>query len=110
MYSGITQSEMSNKLFMSDAQYCRKENGQTKISMREARKMAGLLDLDEKVVEKFWMSDRIYDLMKINKELFYDAMKIVELYYDNYETCVAMPNKNCSYSSLEERRKCKKKK
>lgn len=110
MYSGITQAEMAKELFMSMAQYSRKENGQTKISLREAKKMARILEIDEMIAEKFWMSDCLFDMMKNDKELFYEALKIVEMYYDNYESCVEIPNKNCSYSSLEERMRSRKKK
>lgn len=110
MYSGITQSSISEKLYMSEAQYCRKENGHVKINLREARKIAKILDLDEKVIEKFWMADRIYELMKTNQPLFYESLKIVEMFYEHYDTCVEIPNKNCSFSSLEERMKNRKKK
>ena len=110
MYSGITQTEMAKQLFMSDAQYSRKENGLTKITLREARKIAKILDIDEKIAEKFWMADHLYDMMKNNRDHFYEALKIVEMYYDNYESCVEIPNKNCSYSSLRERMSSKKKK
>lgn len=110
MYSGITQSEMAKQLFMSDAQYSRKENGQTKITLREAKKIAKILDIDEKIAVKFWMADNLYEMMKNDKDNFYDALKIVEMYYDNYESCVEIPNKNCSYSSLEERMRSRKKK
>lgn len=110
MYSGITQSEMAKQLFMSEAQYNRKENGQSRISLREAKKIAKILDMDEKIAEKFWIADYIFSMMKTDKNLFYDALKIVELYYENYESCIEIPNKNCSYSSLEERIKNRKKK
>lgn len=110
MYSGITQSHIAKSLFMSEAQYNRKENGQAKITFREAKKMAEILELNERVIEKFWMADKIYELMKIDKELVYDALKIVEMYYDNYDTCIEIPNKNNSYSSLEERMKHRRKK
>ncbi|MBO4567344.1 MAG: helix-turn-helix transcriptional regulator [Bacteroidales bacterium] len=110
MYSGITQAQMAKALFMSEAQYSRKENGQTKLSLKEAKQIANLLDLNERVTEKFWMADTIYYLMKIDKDLVYEALKIVEMYYDNYETCVEIPNKNNSYSSLAERMKHRRKK
>ena len=110
MYSGITQAQMAKSLFLSEAQYNRKENGRAKISLNEARKLAELLDLNEKIVEKFWMADNIYELMKINKELVYDALKVVEMYYDNYESCIELPSKNCSFSNIENNIKVKKKK
>ena len=110
MYSGITQASMARTLFMSNAQYNRKENGLTKISLREARKIAELLDINMKITEKFWMADNIYDLMKVDKDTFYDALKIVELYYDKYESCIELPNKNCSFSKLDDSLKIKKKK
>lgn len=110
MYSGITQAQMAKALFMSESQYNRKENGQSKLSLREAKKIASLLELNERVTEKFWMADTIYDLMKIDKDLVYDAIEIVEMHYDDYETCVEIPNKNNSYSSLAERMRHRRKK
>ena len=80
MYSGITQAQMAKALFMSEAQYNRKENGQAKISLREAKKIASLLELNERVVEKFWMADRMYELMKKDKDL-------VSLYNMEPENC-----------------------
>ena len=105
MYSGTTQAKMAKELFMSEAQYNRKENGQSKIALNEARKMARLLELNENVISKFWMADKIYELIKIDQDLFYDALKVVEFHHDDYETCVEIPNKNCSFSSLDERMK-----
>ncbi|MBR5663457.1 MAG: hypothetical protein IKX01_01840, partial [Bacteroidales bacterium] len=87
-----------------------KENGQAAIDLRDARKIAHILDLNEKIIDKFWMADSIYALMKIDKNLFYDAMKIVELHFDNYETFIEIPNKNNSYSSLAERMRHRRKK
>lgn len=110
MYSGIKQSEMARNLLMSESNYNRKENGQLKIELYEAIKMAKLLDLNEKVIEKYWLADRLYELMKKDKELVYDALKIVELNFDNYEQCIELPSKNCSYSTLVERMQRRKKK
>lgn len=110
MYSGITQAKMAKELFMSEAQYNRKENGSCKIEFHEVRKMARLLELNENVMMKFWMADKIYDLMKIDKDLFYESLKIVEYHADNYETCVELPSKNSSFSSLEERLQRRRKK
>ena len=42
--------------------------------------------------------------MKTDKELVYEALKIVEAHYNDYDTCVVVPDKNKSYSSLEERK------
>ncbi len=110
MYSGIKQSTMAKSLLMSESKYNRKENGLSEIKLQEAIKMAKLLDLNEKIIEEFWLADKIYELMKLNKEQFYEAVKIVELNFDNYEHCVDVPSKNCSFSSLEERLQHRKKK
>jgi len=110
MYSGIKQSTMAKSLLMSESKYNRKENGLSEIKLQEAIKMAKLLDLNEKIIEEFWLADKIYELMKLDKEQFYEAVKIVELNYDNYEHCVDVPSKNCSFSSLEERLQHRKKK
>ena len=110
MYSGITQAKMAKELFLSDSQYNRKENGKMKIERHEAIKMAKLLNLNEKTILKYWMADKLYELMKQDKDLVYEALKVVELNFDNYETCVELPSKNHSYSSLEERMKHRKKK
>ena len=110
MYSGIKQSTMAKSLLMSESKYNRKENGLSEIKLQEAIKMAKLLDLNEKIIEEFWLADKIYELMKFDKEQFYEAVKIVELNFDNYEHCVDVPSKNCSFSSLEERLQHRKKK
>ena len=110
MYSGIKQSTMAKSLLMSESKYNRKENGLSEIKFQEAIKMAKLLDLNEKIIEEFWLADKIYELMKLDKEQFYEAVKIVELNFDNYEHCVDVPSKNCSFSSLEERLQHRKKK
>lgn len=110
MYSGIKQSTMAKSLLMSESKYNRKENGLSEIKLQEAIKMAKLLDLNEKIIEEFWLADKIYELMKLDKEQFYEAIKIVELNFDNYEHCVDVPSKNCSFSSLEERLQHRKKK
>lgn len=110
MYSGIKQSTMAKSLLMSESKYNRKENGLSEIKLQEAIKMAKLLDLNEKIIEEFWLADKIYELMKLDKEKFYEAVKIVELNFDNYEHCVDVPSKNCSFSSLEERLQHRKKK
>lgn len=110
MYSGIKQSTMAKSLLMSESKYNRKENGLSEIKLQEAIKMAKLLDLNEKIIEEFWLADKIFELMKLDKEQFYEAVKIVELNFDNYEHCVDVPSKNCSFSSLEERLQHRKKK
>ncbi len=110
MYSGIKQAAMAKSLLMSESKYNRKENGLVKIELYEAKKMARLLELNEKIIEEYWLADKIYELMKINKEYFYEALKIVELNYDNYEHCIDIPGKSCSFSSLEERLRHRKKK
>lgn len=110
MYSGIKQSTMAKSLLMSESKYNRKENGLSEIKLQEAIKMAKLLDLNEKIIEEFWLADKIYELMKLDKEQYYEAVKIVELNFDNYEHCVDVPSKNCSFSSLEERLQHRKKK
>ncbi len=110
MYSGITQVEMARMLFMSETKYCRKENGKAQIDRNEAVKMAKILDINENAILKYWMADHLYELMKNNKELVYEALKLVESNFDNYENCVKLPSKNNSFSSLEERLKRRKKK
>lgn len=110
MYSGITQAKMAKALFMSISQYSRKENGILKIDRHEAIKMAKLLDLNERIIIKYWMADQLYEMIKNDKDLVYDALRIVETHFDNYETCIEMPHLNNSFSSIEERRQRKRKK
>lgn len=110
LYSGIKQSEMAAALFISKTKYNRKETGKSKFERHEAIKAANILELNEGVIMKYWMADKLYELMKFDKALVYEALKIVEMNYDNYENCIEMPSKNCSFSSLNERLKHKKKK
>lgn len=95
---------------MSESKYSRKENGKLKINRDEAVKMARILELNEKTILKYWMADKLYALMKKDKDLVYDAFRIVESHFDDYETCIEMPTKSSSYSSLEERLKHRRKK
>ena len=104
MYSGISQVRMAHELFISESTYSRKENGLLKIEWNEAVKIAKILELNDKLLLKYWMADRLYELMKTDKELVYEALKIVEAHYNDYDTCVVVPDKNKSYSSLEERK------
>ena len=101
---------MAKALLISTTKYNRKENGKAKFERHEAIKVAKILELNEGIIMKYWMADKLYELMKDNKELVYEALKIVEKNYDNYETCIEMPSKNCSFSSLEERLKHRRKK
>lgn len=104
MYSGISQLKMARELFISESTYSRKENGLLKIEYNEAVKIAKVLGLDEKLILRYWMADKLYELMKVDKELVKDAIRIVETHYDDYDTCVIIPDKNNSFSSLEERK------
>lgn len=110
MYSGITQSQMARELFISESSYSRKENGQMDFERHEALKMAKILDLNEELVMKYWMADKLYELMKTDRVIVYDALKIVEANFDNYESCIEIPKYNSSFSSLNERNLNKKKK
>ena len=110
MYSGITQTAMAKELFISDSSYSRKENGLISIERDEALKIAKILNLNERLVMKYWMADKLYELMKIDPPLLYDALKIVETNFDDYQNCVVLPKKSCSFSSLKERGNRKRKK
>lgn len=110
MYSGISQARMANELYLSESTYSRKENGLLKIEWNEAVKIARILKLNDKLLLKYWMADRLYELMKVDKELVYEAMKIVESHYHDYDNCVIVPDRNNSFSSLEERKIRKKRK
>ena len=78
MYSGISQLKMARELFISESTYSRKENGLLKIEYNEAVKIAKVLGLDEKLILRYWMADKLYELMKVDKELVKDAIRIVE--------------------------------
>jgi len=110
MYSGITQAKMSKNLNISETKYNRKENRINKFERHEVTKIAKILNMSENILMKYWMADKLYELMKTDRELVKNALEIVEYHFDNYETCVEMPSKNSSYSSLEERMKHRKKK
>ncbi len=110
MYSGIPQTKLASALFVSDATYSRKENGLAEFERHEALKVAKILGLNESVILKYWMADKLYKLMKQDKELVYEALKIVETNYDNYEHCIEIPRYNKSFSTLEERKQRKRKK
>lgn len=109
MYSGISQAQLAKELYISEASYSRKENGKIPFARHEAVKAAKILNLNERVILKYWMADKIHDLMKGDKELVYDALKIVEAHYDDYDDCIEVPQYNKSFSTLKERKQRKKK-
>ena len=110
MYSGVAQAKMAKTLFMSPSKYSRKETGKVEFTRSEALKIAKILDLNEKIILKYWMADKLYTLMKLDKDLVYESLEIVESHFDNYETCIELPTKSASFSSLEERMKHRRKK
>ncbi|MBR4137232.1 MAG: helix-turn-helix transcriptional regulator [Bacteroidales bacterium] len=110
MYSGKTQATLAKALFISEATYSRKENGLMKFERQEALKIGKLLGIKEDVILGYWMSDKIYDLMKDDKELVYKALKIVESNFENYNDCVEIPCYNNSYSNVSDRKQRKRKK
>lgn len=95
---------MAKELFLSESTYSRKENGLLKFERHEIIKTAKILELSERLLLRYWMADRLYELMKNDKDLVYESIKIVEAHYNDYENCVVVPDKNKSYSSLEERK------
>lgn len=108
MYSGITQKKMAMILNISVPQYNRKENGTVEIERNELKKIAKVLDMDENMLDNYWMADKLYVLMKIDRELAKKAMGFVDMHYDDYETFIPKPNINSSYSQLDERMKHRK--
>lgn len=110
MYSGMSQTKIAKEMFMSQSKYNRKENGKIKIERGEAIKLAKILDLNEKVILRYWMADQLHELMQYDKNLVHEAFKIVEEHFDDYDNYVTLPQRNSSYSSLAERMKRRKKK
>ena len=106
----MSQAKVAKEMFMSQSKYNRKENGKLKIQRKEAIKLAQILDLNEKVVLRYWMADQLHELMQYDKDLVYEAFKIVEEHFDDYDTLVTLPQRSSSYSSLAERLKHRKKK
>lgn len=103
MYSCMTQDEMASLLNISKTKYLRKENGRSKLNREEVIKIARILRLDEKQLLTFWMSDKIYEIIKTDKDLAKDANDILNEHFEDYETCVIMPNRSESYSSNDKR-------
>lgn len=103
MYSCLTQEQMADFLEISKTRYHRKENGVAKIERNEVIRIARILKLDENLLLTYWMADNIYELIRQDKVLVNDALKILEEHYEDYDTCVIMPNKSDSYSSNNER-------
>lgn len=100
----MSQAKVAKKLFVSDATYSRKENGLARFERNEALRVAKILNLNEDIVLRYWTADRLYELMRYDKDVVYDALKIVETNFENYGTCVELPKINNSYSTKEERR------
>ena len=109
MYAGIPQHKLAEALCVSEATYSRKENGITPFERQEAIKAAKILDLKENVVLKYWIADKLYTLMKSDKNLVYEALQIVETNFENYENCVEIPQYNNSFSTVRDRKQRKRK-
>ena len=105
MYACITQVQMADLLDISASKYLRKENKSCEFTRDEVLKIAKILKLDEKTMLTYWMADKVYSLLKTDKELVGDALKVVEAHLDDYDYCVDMPYRNQSFSSLDERTK-----
>ena len=103
MYACLTQEEMADLLNISKTKYLRKENGIAKFHRDEVICIAKILKLDERQLLTYLMADNIYELMKNDKELYKMALELLHEHLDDYETCVIMPNKSDSYSSINER-------
>lgn len=103
MYACLTQDEMADLLNISKAKYSRMENGVAKIERHNVIKIATILKLDVNQLLTYWMADQIHELIRQDKELVKDAMKVLEEHIDDYDTCVIMPYKSGSYSSNNER-------
>lgn len=110
MYACITQKQMADLLNISLTKYQRKENGLTDIEHDELLKIAQILKLDVKTLITYWMADKLYPFIKYDKELVNEALKIIDNHPEDYEFCVAMPAKNKSFSSINERISRRKKK
>ena len=81
IYSALTQKQMAQLLGMSVTKYLRKENGRLKIELAEVKKLAKVLQLDERILITYWMADDIQELMLIDKGLTEDAIRLVN---DNF--------------------------
>ncbi|MBO4574072.1 MAG: helix-turn-helix transcriptional regulator [Bacteroidales bacterium] len=81
IYSALTQKQMAQLLGMSVTKYLRKENGRLKIELAEVKKLAKVLQLDERILITYWMADDIQELMLIDKSLTEDAIRLVN---DNF--------------------------
>ena len=66
IYSALTQKQMAQLLGMSVTKYLRKENGRLKIELAEVKKLAKVLQLDERILITYWMADDIQELMLID--------------------------------------------
>lgn len=103
LYSCLTQAQMADLLDISKSNYLRKENGAAKLSRSEVVKISHILRLDESQLLTFWMADNIHDITKNDSDLVKDALALLEEHIDDYETCVIMPKKSDSFSSITER-------
>ena len=103
MYACMTQDEMADLLNISKAKYSRMENGASKIERHDVIKIAKILKLDVNQLLTYWRPTRFHELVRHDKELVKDALKVLEDHIDDYDTCVLMPYKSDSYSSKNER-------
>ena len=110
MYSCITQKQMADLLNISLTKYQRKENGLTEIERNELQQISQILKLDEGTLLTYWMADKLYSLIKLDKELVINALRLIETHPEDYEFYVDLPIKNQSYSGNDERMRHRKNK
>ena len=94
MYSCLTQAEMADLLSISRIKYLRKENGTASFTRDKVVKIARILKLDEDILLTYWMADPLYKIIKTDKKLAEKALYLIEEHFDDYDSCIIMPNKS----------------
>jgi transcriptional regulator with XRE-family HTH domain len=59
----LFQRQISAALEMDNALYCKIESGSRQVRREQVIKLAELLDADQEELLKFWLADKVYDIV-----------------------------------------------
>lgn len=74
----LLQRQLSAELEIDTPMYSKIERGERKAKREQVIKMAKLFEADEKELLSLWLAGQIFELVKEEKEVAREAIKVVE--------------------------------
>lgn len=74
----LLQRQLSAELEIDTPMYSKIERGERKAKREQVIKMAKIFEADEKELLTLWLAGQVFELVKEEKEVAKDAIKIVE--------------------------------